>query len=94
MATKDENKQVTDNDIDKLAQRSGDILADQEKVTVKLFLPPEEKTRLQNAVQQGVKVDWPAENVIVNGYTYTIQKGKEVEVPQTVAEILEQAGLI
>ncbi len=30
----------------------------------------------------------------VNGYTYTIMKGVDVEVPQTVYEILSEAGII
>lgn len=34
----------------------------------------------------------PEEVVQINGYTYQIKRGVEVEVPLTVKEILEQAG--
>jgi hypothetical protein len=34
------------------------------------------------------------ETVQVNGYTYTIMKGQDVDVPQTVRDILIEAGLI
>ena len=30
----------------------------------------------------------------VNGYTYTIMKGVDVEVPETVYDILSEAGII
>ena len=36
----------------------------------------------------------PDETVQINGYTYRIQRGVAVAVPQTVAEILEEAGLL
>lgn len=88
------NKVITDGEIDKAAADTGKALAEQPKVKVKLHLPAEEKRRLEAAVEQGAKADWPAETVIVNGYTYVIQRGKDVEVPQTVAEILEHAGMI
>jgi len=34
------------------------------------------------------------ETVQVNGYTYTIMKGVDVEVPQTVRDILIEANII
>lgn len=34
------------------------------------------------------------ETVCVNGYIYQIMKGVEVQVPQTVYDILDEAGLI
>jgi hypothetical protein len=34
------------------------------------------------------------ETVQINGYTFTIMKGKDVEVPQTVRDILVEAGII
>lgn len=34
----------------------------------------------------------PEEVVQINGYTYQIKRGVEVEVPLTVKEVLEQAG--
>ena len=89
-----EKKQVSEQEIDKMAQDTGSVLAQQDKVKVKLFLSAEEKKSLEHKIEQGQSVNWPAEEVIVNGYKYVIQKGKEVEVPQTVKEILEGAGLI
>jgi hypothetical protein len=34
------------------------------------------------------------ETVQINGYTFTIQKGVDVEVPETVRDILLEAGII
>lgn len=87
-------KQVSEQDIDNMAKDTGALLGEQPKVTVKLFLNPEEKRSLEAKIAAGQNVKWPAEEVIVNGYKYVIHKGKEVEVPQTVKEILEEAGLI
>lgn len=89
-----EKKQLSEQEIDQMAKATGDILADQDKVRVKLFLSADEKKSLEAKIAAGQTVNWPSEIVIVNGYTYTIHKGKDVEVPQTVKEILEEAGLI
>lgn len=87
-------RNIGDNDIDRMAQDTGKELAAQPKMKVKLFLAPEERKSLEAKVEQGQSVQWPAEQVWVNGYCYTIQKGKDVEVPETVAHILSEAGLI
>lgn len=87
-------KIVSESDMDQVSFDTGAELAKQPKVKVKLYLAPEEKSRLNAAVENGITVPWPCENVIVNGYTYTLKRGQECEVPQTVAEILEQAGMI
>lgn len=34
------------------------------------------------------------ETVQINGYTFTIKKGEDVEVPETVRDILVEAGII
>jgi hypothetical protein len=88
------NKNISDSEMATLEVDAGQLLAEQPKVKVKLYLAPEEKSRLQSAVENGVTVPWPSETVIVNGYTYVLKRGQECEVPQTVAEILEQAGMI
>jgi hypothetical protein len=87
-------KPVNDSDMDQVSVDTGAVLAAQPKVKVKLYLAPEEKSRLQSAVENGVTVPWPSETVIVNGYTYVMKRGQECEVPQTVYEILEQAGMV
>lgn len=88
------SKPVSDQELDKMAKDAGVLLAEQEKVKVKLYLSAEQKRSLEHKIEQGMNVQWPAEKVTVNGYEYVIQKGKEVEVPVTVKEILEEAGLI
>jgi hypothetical protein len=88
-------KNISDSEMLELEVDAGKLLAEQPKVKVKLYLAPEEKSRLQSAVENGnANVPWPSETVIVNGYTYVLKRGQECEVPQTVAEILEQAGMI
>lgn len=87
-------KQMSDSDIDQVTKSTAELLAEQPKRKIKLHLPQEEKAKLTAAQENGKQVSWPFEVVSVNGHIFQIQKGVEVEVPQTVAEILEQAGLI
>lgn len=89
-----EKKQVTEAQLDQMAVNTGKELNEQRKVKVKLYLPPEEKQRLQAATLKGIDAELPCEVVIVNGYRYSIARGQDVEVPETVAQILEEAGLI
>ncbi|WP_026562492.1 hypothetical protein [Bacillus sp. J37] len=86
-------KQLTENEMDKVTKDTASVLKEQEEVTVKLYLNPEERKKLEAAKESGKNVNWPYQVVGINGYNYQIQLGKEVKVPKTVAEILEQAGL-
>lgn len=87
-------KAITEKDMENVTKTTIQLLNEQPKVKVKIFLPIEERKKIEAAKENGKKVDWPFETVQINGHTYQIQLGKEVEVPQTVAEILEEAGLI
>lgn len=87
-------KTLNEQDIEKIADETGRALAKQPKVKVRLPLSQEERQKLEAQQNAGKDVKWPYIPVQVNGYIYQIQYGKTVEVPQTVAEILEQAGLI
>lgn len=87
-------KQMSEAEMDKITKSTADMLREQEKVKVKIYLPPDEKNRLETAKKEGKQVVWPYEFVSVNGHNYQILKGVEVEVPLTVKEILENAGLI
>lgn len=87
-------KQMTDAEMDQVTKSTAQLLRDQPKVKVKIYLAPDDRKKLESAKESGKQVVWPSEFVSVNGHNYQIQKGVEVEVPQTVAEILEQAGLI
>lgn len=87
-------KQMSDGDIDQVTRSTAELLAEQPKRKIKLHLPQEEMAKLKAAQDNGKIVDWPYEVVSINGHIFQIQKGKEVEVPQSVADVLEQAGLI
>lgn len=87
-------KQMTEAEMDNITKSTADMLRDQEKVKIKIFLPADELKRLNTAKESGKEVVWPYEFVSVNGHNYQILKGVEVEVPLTVKEILENAGLI
>lgn len=95
MSDKTEKKTLmTDSAMDQVTQTTAQILAEQPKKKIRIFLPKEEKDKLKAAEEAGKKVAWPSEFVSINGYNYQIQKGVDVEVPESVAEVLEQAGLI
>ena len=93
-APKASNKKVTDAQLDQVTDAVGKALAKQKKKSVRLYLATEERQKLQAAIDAGKKVQWPFETVNINGYTYQIQRGVEVEVPESVYEILVQANLI
>lgn len=88
------DKTYSDSKADNLAQTTGDVLREQQKVKIRLSLDPVKKLELQKQEEAGKKVEWPAHPVYVNGYTYVLKLGESVEVPQTVADILEHAGMI
>jgi hypothetical protein len=95
VAEKTEKKAIiSDSEVDKIALSTGEKLKRQEKKKVKLYLDPQVRQQLQSAMENGKKVEWPFEIVSINGYTFQIQKGIEVEVPLSVAKVLENAGLI
>lgn len=89
-----QNGKVTDKSLDGAAKAVGQQLAKQKKVKVKLYMAQEERSKLEAAIDAGKKVVWPFETVNINGYTYQIQRGKEVEVPESVYEVLSQSNII
>ena len=94
MAEEKSKATITDGQVDKIALTTGQILAEQDKKKIKIHLDPDVKRSLEAAKEEGKKVEWPFEVVTINGYTYQIQKGVEVEVPISVAQVLENAGMI
>ncbi|MED1948992.1 hypothetical protein [Brevibacillus centrosporus] len=86
--------QMTESQMDQVTKDTASVLKEQDKVKVRLYLSPDEKNKLEAQEKEGKQVQWPFQTVCVNGHIYQIQRGKTVEVPQTVAEILEQAGEI
>lgn len=84
--------EMTEKQMEQIADATGAELAKQDKVKVRLHLDAEQKQKLEAAEKAGKKMDWPYIPVQVNGYIYQIQLGKTVEVPETVAQILEEAG--
>lgn len=87
-------KQMSESEMDQVTKSTAQLLSEQPKVKIKIYMSPEEKRKLESAKEGGKNMEWPSEFVSVNGHNFLIQKGIEVEVPQTVKEILEDAGLI
>lgn len=92
--TKQAAAKMSDGQLDGLAKGVGELLAKQKKVKVKLHLPTQERQKLEAARAAGQKVHWPFETVNINGYTYQLQRGVEVEVPESVYEVLSQSNII
>lgn len=74
-------EQLTDRDIDNVAKETGAALKVEDKVKIKI---PLDKNNKEDLVVP----------VCINGYVYQIKRGERVEVPQTVADILEEANYI
>lgn len=74
--------QMSDAEMAAVTKSTAEALAAMPTRKVKLFQVPEGST--DNRL--------PDETVQINGFTYQIQRGVEVEVPEEVAAILERAG--
>ncbi len=61
-----------------------------DELNIKQVLDQQAKVRIKLPLQQGQ--EHQEETVCVNGYLFRIQRGVAVEVPELVAEILEQSG--
>lgn len=79
---------------DEVEKSIGQLLDEQPKVKIRIFIPAEERKKLEAEKEAGLPVVWPTHEVVINGYSTIVPKGVDVEVPQSVAEVLEQAGLI
>lgn len=86
--------EISESQMDKITDNTKKLLSEQPKVSIKLHLPQEEMKKIEAARAAGKNAEIPFETVCVNGHIYQIQRGTKVEVPQTVADILEEAGMI
>ncbi len=80
----DKNARVTEAQMDAMTADTAEALSGQPTKSVRLYQAPE--TSPEGTL--------PDEVVQVNGHTYQIKRGVEVEVPETVYDILVQAGRI
>jgi hypothetical protein len=81
-ARKTEPETVSDAQLDQITRRTAEILADQ----------PKRKVRLHQVPKGSSEKPLPDETVCINGHIYQIQRGVEVEVPESVYLVLEQAS--
>lgn len=77
-----ENQSWNSSDFNTSDRAIKEALDSQPKVRIKLYQVPKDSSDEK----------WPDEYVHINGYGYQIKRGETVEVPETVAEVLEQAG--
>ncbi|AFZ66073.1 hypothetical protein [Deinococcus peraridilitoris] len=73
---------ATDAQMREVTLTTAQVLAKQEKRKVKLHQTTGAEPRL------------PDETVCINGHIYQIKRGESVEVPESVYEVLEQAGRV
>lgn len=85
---------MTEAQMDKEVKDFAQELSEQPKRRVKLHLAFEEYVRLSNLEKAGKPASWPYERVCINGHNFFITLGKEVEVPESVYEILVTAHLV
>jgi hypothetical protein len=72
---------LTDKEIEQVALSTKQLLDKQQKFKIRIRKDSDPKMPNYETVQ-------------VNGYTYTIMKGVDVEVPETVRDILVNANII
>jgi hypothetical protein len=73
--------EMSEAQMEAIARDTGEALAAQPRVKVKLYQVPDSESK-----------KLPDETVQINGYTYVIKRGVEVEVPESVYEVLKHAG--
>lgn len=74
-------KELTDAEMDSAAKLTGNALSEEAKVKIKI--PKDPLNKDNTAVPVGI-----------NGYFYNIKRGETVEVPESVASLLERGGYI
>jgi hypothetical protein len=74
-------KTLTDQDLAAAVLNTRDLLHAQPKYKIRIRKDGDPKAPNYETVQ-------------VNGYTYTIMKGEDVEVPETIRDILVEANII
>lgn len=84
---------ISEANIDKATEEHGKHLNSYPKIKVRFYLAQDEKRKLEAWEAEGKNVVWPTEVIIHNGYRYEVQLGKEVELPEPVAQIARDAGL-
>lgn len=80
----DSPEEMSQAQMDQAATTTGSALSEQRKEKVRLYQVPPGST----------DSPLPDETVTINGYTYQIKRGVDVEIPESVAEVLRQAGRI
>ena len=75
------NKGITQKQIDNIAKKTGSYLNNEEKVKIRISNIPGE-----------AKDDYV--ECCINGYNYIMKRGESVLVPSSIAELLQNAGII
>ncbi len=79
--TKSASKGISQQQIDEIAKVTGKYLGDEAKVLVRIPAVP------------GAQDDAYVE-CCINGYNYIIKRGESVKVPVSIAELLQNAGIV
>ena len=72
-----QNEAVTDAQLDRMASDTGEELSNQPTKTVRFFQRAPNEDQLPDVV------------VSVNGYVYQLRRGEDVEVPESVYNVIE-----
>lgn len=75
---------MTEEEMDRITRSTAEELADQ----------PKRRIRLHQVPVAAGDPPMPDETVCINGYIYQIKRGEDVEVPESVYQVLVQAGRI
>lgn len=86
--------QVSELQLDALTRSMKDALNEQPKKNIRIPLSAEIRRKLTAEKEAGKTPKWPATIVGVNGHNIEIPHGEDFEVPEEVANILREAGLL
>ena len=87
----EQKKPISEAEMERVTLNTKEQLNAQPKENVRIPVDADIKMKLKGDTSHK---DWPFTTVQINGYTYQIKHGEKVAVPQSVYEVLEQAGRI
>lgn len=81
MDIKKETPKFTDGQLDNMSKATGEEVNKQEKIKIRIPIDPLNKNDL-------------IVPVVINGYLWSIERGKSISLPENVVKILEESGYI
>jgi hypothetical protein len=78
----------------KAVHKESDFVREDRSIKEQLDAEPKVRVRLYQVPADSTDMPLPDQTVQLNGYTYNIPRGHSHEVPESIADILQESGHI